>query len=353
MTPSRSARHGQDRLDRADRADRVAERATWGVDRRLVAAHRVVDRLALGHVADAGAGGVRVDVVDVGGAEARELDGPRHRVPGLLTVGVGRHDVVAVRGDAGAHQPGEDVGAARLCVLLGLDDHQRAALAEHETVAVLVERAAGTGRIVVGGGQHDPHLGEPGDGHRLDLGLHATADRDVGLAEHDVAPRVRDAFGAGRAGRDRGDDPGLGLAFQPDGRGCARWACTSARPAVTPHAGPWRACRRRRTAVPRLEPMPVPIDTINRVVSTSGEPAFSQTRRPSTVDIFCRYDSRRSSTRVSSPSKSSSRWPPMRTGRSYCSTNGSSSVRIPLCPSSSFFQVVPRRLPAQSSSRRR
>ena len=34
--------------------------------------------------------------------------------------------------------------------------------------------------------------------------------------------------------------------------------------------------------------MPVPIDTISRLVSTSGEPAFSQTRRPSTVDIFCR-----------------------------------------------------------------
>ena len=29
----------------------------------------------------------------------------------------------------------------------------------------------------------------------------------------------------------------------------------------------------------------------------------------------------------------------MRTGRSYSSTNGSSSLRIPLCPSSSFFQV--------------
>ena len=30
----------------------------------------------------------------------------------------------------------------------------------------------------------------------------------------------------------------------------------------------------------------------------------------------------------------------MRTGRSYCSTNGSSSLRIPLCRSSSFFQGV-------------
>ena len=35
--------------------------------------------------------------------------------------------------------------------------------------------------------------------------------------------------------------------------------------------------------------MPVPIDTISRLESTSGDPAFSQTRRLSTVDIFCRY----------------------------------------------------------------
>ena len=34
--------------------------------------------------------------------------------------------------------------------------------------------------------------------------------------------------------------------------------------------------------------MPVPMDTINRRVSTSGDPAFCHTRRPSTVAIFCR-----------------------------------------------------------------
>ena len=34
-------------------------------------------------------------------------------------------------------------------------------------------------------------------------------------------------------------------------------------------------------------PRPVPIDTARRLVSTSGLPALSHTRRPSTVDIFC------------------------------------------------------------------
>ena len=145
------------------------------------------------------------------GVQPGELDRPRHRVPGLFAVGVGRHDVVSVRGDARTHDAGEDVGAAGLGVLLGLDDHQRAALTEHEPVAVPVERPAGAGRVVVGGGQHDSHLGEPRDRHRLDLGLDATADRDVGLAEHDLAPCVRDGLRTGRASRDRGDDPGPGL----------------------------------------------------------------------------------------------------------------------------------------------
>ena len=41
------------------------------------------------------------------------------------------------------------------------------------------------------------------------------------------------------------------------------------------------------------------MDTSNRSVSTSGEPAFSHTRRPSTVAIFWTYDIRRFSTLVS------------------------------------------------------
>src|SRR6516162_6375236 len=62
--------HGQDRLQRAHRADRVAEGGLGRVHRWLVAAEGVVDGLALGQVADLGAGGVGVDVVDIGGGQA-------------------------------------------------------------------------------------------------------------------------------------------------------------------------------------------------------------------------------------------------------------------------------------------
>ena len=106
-------------------------------------------------------------------------------------------------------------------MLLGLDHHQRGRLAEDESVAVAVERTAGAGRVVVVRRQHDPHLGEAGDRHRLDLGLHATADGDVGLAVDDVAPGVGDRLRSRRAGRDRGRHTGFGAAIQTDNGGRA------------------------------------------------------------------------------------------------------------------------------------
>ena len=56
-----------------------------------------------------------------------------------------------------------------------------------------------------------------------------------------------------------------------------------------------------------MEPIPVPMDTIRRRVSTSGDPACCQARRPTTVAIFCRYDIRRSSTLFNSLVESSRR----------------------------------------------
>ena len=99
------------------------------------------------------AGGVRVDVVDVGRRQPGQLDRAGDGVTGPLAARVRLDDVVAVGRDGRAHQPGQDGGAARLGVFLGLDEHQRAGLAEHHAVAIGVERAAGAGRIVVVGRQ--------------------------------------------------------------------------------------------------------------------------------------------------------------------------------------------------------
>ena len=101
-------------------------------------------------------------------------------------------------------------------MVFGLDHHQRAGLAEDEAVPIPVEWPTRTGRVVVGGGQHDSHLGEPSDRHGLNSCLDAAADRHVGLAEHDVAPRMGNGFGARGACRDHGRDPSLCAALQTD-----------------------------------------------------------------------------------------------------------------------------------------
>ena len=113
-------------------------------------------------------------------------------------------------------------GAASLGVLLGLDDHERTGLAEHEAVAVLVERTRSALGVVVAG-RHGTHHRERRDGQRLDAALDTTADGDVGVAHDDLPPRVRDGLRARRTGRHRGHDAGAGAELQADdGSGAVR-----------------------------------------------------------------------------------------------------------------------------------
>ena len=77
----------------------MAQRRLGRVDRRPVAAHRIVDRPALGDIADIGTGCVRIDVVDVLGFQAGELYRPGHRLAGLHAIGIRRDDMEAVGGD--------------------------------------------------------------------------------------------------------------------------------------------------------------------------------------------------------------------------------------------------------------
>ena len=86
-------------------------------------------------------------------------------------------------------------------------------------------------------------------------------------------------------------------------------------------------------------PSASPIETSNRLVSISGDPALAHSRRLSTVDIFCMNDVRRRSMRLSSSSNVSTSWPPIRTGESNSPMNHLSSSRMPLCPSISRCQV--------------
>ncbi|SIM98906.1 Uncharacterised protein [Mycobacteroides abscessus subsp. abscessus] len=129
------------------------------------------------------------------------------------------HYVEAVRGDARAEEPSVDPCPACLGMLLGLDDHERAAFAEHEAGAVLVEWPRCPRGVVVIGGHHDAHIGERGDGRGLDGCLDTTADGDIGVAVSDLPPGVGYALVTGGTRRDGGDDATARLAFQADDGG--------------------------------------------------------------------------------------------------------------------------------------
>ena len=74
----------------------MTKRRLRRVDGRPVGAQRIVYRLRFGQIAVGGAGGVRIDVIDVTGSQPGKLNRPGDRVAGPFATGIGRHDVVAV-----------------------------------------------------------------------------------------------------------------------------------------------------------------------------------------------------------------------------------------------------------------
>ncbi len=133
--------------------------------------------------------------------------------------GVGLRDVVRVGGDAGAEHLGVDPGAARLGVLLGLQDEDAGALTEHEAVAAGVP-GTGDRRGVTRVLRQRHHVREGGHGQRVDRRLGAARDDHVGAAEADLVDREGDALVAGGTRRDGGVHGGAGADVQADlGRG--------------------------------------------------------------------------------------------------------------------------------------
>lgn len=190
-------------------------RAPLGCVDRGVLQTGLVNGPALGDVTDAGRGGVRVDVVDVLGVEAGGFQSPVHGLGGPDAVRMRCHYVEAVRGDARAEKPSVDPCPACLGMLLGLDDHERAAFAEHEAGAVLVEWPRCPRGVVVIGGHHDAHIGERGDGCGLDGCLDTTADGDIGIAVSDLPPGVGYALVTGGTRRDGVMTPPRALRSRP------------------------------------------------------------------------------------------------------------------------------------------
>ena len=112
-------------------------------------------------------------------------------------MGVGQPEGVggrAVTGDLA-----EDRRPSGLGVLELFEDDHAGPLAEDEAVAVAVEGAAGSGRLVVAGREGGQEV-EAGHAERVDHAVGAAGEHDVGVAAADDLGRLADRLRAGGAG---------------------------------------------------------------------------------------------------------------------------------------------------------
>ena len=114
-------------------------------------AENACDGLQLGDVAQRGRGAVTIYVIDLFGLHTGILQRGFHRQDGALPLGMGSREVMCVGRCAAAYDFAVDFRSASFCVLVLLEDQCAGALADHESVAVYVERTRSVLRIVVTG----------------------------------------------------------------------------------------------------------------------------------------------------------------------------------------------------------
>ena len=107
----------------------------------VVSVENGVQREEFSLVVFRGTGTVRVDIIDIRGSKPRFFDSPVNRKHLPLSVGTGSGDMVRVRAYARAENFAVNLGTARLCVLIALDNQHTRALTERDTVAVVERRA--------------------------------------------------------------------------------------------------------------------------------------------------------------------------------------------------------------------
>ncbi len=158
-----------------------------------------LERGGLGGVVEQRGGAVRVDVVDVGGAQARvgERDFDRPCGAGALRLGSGEMECVGGRADA--NQAGEDRGAAGERRPFVLEHQHTGALAHQEAVAARLERAADAA------GRGGVHVAERDPAELAERRLRAADDGRIGLAGADQAHAAGYGVGTGRTGGHGGE----------------------------------------------------------------------------------------------------------------------------------------------------
>ena len=159
------------------------------------------DRFGL--IAQRRAGAVGVDVADVGQVELGVAQSPFHRPGGAGPAFVRMGDVAGIGAGAVAEHFGEDVRSASFGMLQFFEDEHAGPFAQHETVAIAIERPAGAGRIVVAFRKR-PHVGETADSHGRDGGFGSTGDHHVGVVVLDGLEGVADGVGGAGTGGGHG-----------------------------------------------------------------------------------------------------------------------------------------------------
>ena len=153
----------------------------------MVAQH-TGDSLQFGDVARGGRGTVDIHIINIFGFDAGVLDGVAHRLHGTLPFGMRGGEVVSVGRSAAADDLAVDLGTAGLGMFILLEDQGSGAFADHETVAILVERTRSVLGIVVARGER-LHGVEPADTRLVDRSFGASGHHHVGLPVADGVER--------------------------------------------------------------------------------------------------------------------------------------------------------------------
>ena len=142
-------------------------------------------------VVDAGAGAVRVDVVDFFRGDAGVFEGVLHAADGAATVRVNVGDAVSVGGSAVPGDFAVHFRAAFFRVFEFFENKDAGAFAEDETVASFVERARRFFRLVVRRAERGEEV-EAGNAERVNHRVRSAGEHHVGFVATDEFGRFAD-----------------------------------------------------------------------------------------------------------------------------------------------------------------
>ena len=162
-------------------------------------AEHFANREGLDAVVDAGAGAVRVDVVDVVRRKSGVFEGGAHTTDGAAAFRVDVGDAVGVGRRAVPDDFAVNFRAAFFGVFEFFEDEDAGAFAEDKAVASFIEGARGFFRLVVGRAESGEEV-ETGNAERVNHRVRAAGEHHVGFVAADKFGRFADRLGARGAG---------------------------------------------------------------------------------------------------------------------------------------------------------